>query len=129
MPGVGFLQQQVACKHHDKIYHGQNQEHLIDAAVSQIVQHCLHDGACDCLCRTEACNRQSGGKAFPVLKPQHQGLHRGQIAGTKPDAHEKAVAKVDTDEGQRALLMGASIIDEKAGACHTAGKADGSNQR
>ena len=128
MPGIGLLQQQMSREHHHKIHHGQNQEHLVDAAVAQIVQHGLHDGAGDGFRRAEACNRKAGGKAFPVLKPEHQGLHRGQIAGAQADAHDETVAYVDADQSQGAVLMGAPIVNEESGSRHAACKADGGDQ-
>lgn len=115
-------------EHHDKVDHCQNQEHFVDSTVAQIVKHSLHDGACDGFCRAEACNRKAGGQTFSVLKPQHQGLYRGQIASTKADAHDKTVAEIDADQSQRASLMRAAIINEKSGAGHTKRKADGSDQ-
>ncbi len=133
MPVRGLFQQDMPCKHHDKVDNCKDQEHLVDAAVSQIDQHCLHDRAGDSLCCAEACDRKAGGKALSVLKPQHQGLYGGQIARAQTDAHDETVAYIDADQGQYAAgavvnIILAAVIDEEACTGHACGEADGGDK-
>ena len=118
MPACGLGQQQMAHKHHNKVYTGQNQEHLVDAAFPQGVQQRLHDGACDGLGGAETSHCQSRCQTFAVLEPQHQGFDRGEIACAQADTHDETVADIDADQCQRAVLMGTAVPDEEAGSCH-----------
>ena len=118
----------MACEHHHKVYHRQDQEHLIDTAVSKVLQHSLHDRAGDRLRRTETCHCQAGRKTLPVFKPEHKRLNGGQITGSKTDTHNKTVTYVDTDKRQRALLMLSAVINEKSGTCHTCRETDRCDQ-
>ena len=128
VPASGLGQKQMTHEHHDKIYRSQDQEHLVDAALTQGIQHGLHNGAGDGLGSAEARNRESGSQTLAILEPEHQRLYRGEITGSQTDTHDKAVADIDADQGKRAALVGAAVPDKEAGACHTCSEADGCNQ-
>ena len=106
------MQQEMSCEHHDEIHYGQDQEHLVDAALPQIVQHSLHDRACNGLCGTEACHGKSCGQAFPVLEPEHQCLNGRQIACTQSDTHNKSVTQIDANQRQCASFMQTAIVNK-----------------
>ena len=62
------------------------------------------------------------------MEPQHQGLDRGEISGSQPDTHNKAIADIDADECKDTALVVAAVPDKEAGSRHACGKADGCDQ-
>jgi len=129
MPALRLLQKQMAHEHHDKVNCRQNDEHLVDAAVSQILQHTLHDRARDRLCRAEARHSQARRQTFSVLKPKHQRLYGREVTGSETDTHDKAVAYIDADERQCAVLVLSAVVDEKSRPRHACRKTDRRDQR
>ena len=118
MPAGGLGEKKMADEHHNKVNHGQDQEHFVNAALSQRVKQSLHNRAGDCLGGAEACHCKSGGKTFTVLKPEHEGFHRREITGSKTDSHDEAVAHLNAQKGYDASGVGTAVPDEEAGSCH-----------
>ena len=128
MPVGRLCKKKVTNEHHHEINGSQDEEHLVDAALAQIVQQCLHDGACDGLCSAEACHGESGRQTLLVLEPEHQCLHGRQVAGTETDTHDEAIGDIDAKQCQNASLVLAAVPDEEAGTCHTQCEGDGGDQ-
>lgn len=61
----------------------------------------LHDRACDGLGQTESRDGDAGGEPLVVGEPQHQVLHRRQIADAQPDAHDHAIEDEHAGEPSR----------------------------
>lgn len=116
-------------KHHDKINNRQNQEHLINAAFTESVQHSLHNRTCNRLRRAESRNRQARRKTLSVLKPEHQRFDRRQVTCSEADTHDEAIAQINAEQRQHTAFMRAAVIDKKSCARHARRKADRGNQR
>ena len=89
-PTVGLFQKQVADEHHNEPNASQKVECVFRA---HHVQKRGDDGGKRDFRRAEACNRQTRCKTLVVLEPKHQRFDGGEVAKTKPDAHQHAVAK------------------------------------
>ena len=129
VPVSGFFKQQMSCEHHYEIYSGKNVEHFIYAALTQIIQQGLHDGAGNGLCGAETCNGKACGKAFLLAEPQHQRFYGGEVSCAQTDAHDETIAYVYSDKCHDAALVQTAVVNEEAGTDHAQGKGDGRNQR
>ena len=129
VPSGGLLQEQMPREHHHEVHARENQEHLVDTALAEVLKHGLHDGARDCLRRAEPRHGKTGRQPLLVLEPEHERLDRRKVARPQPHAHDEAVADVDADERDNAVRMMPAVPDEAARSRHAEREADRRNQR
>ena len=64
-----------------------------------------------------------------ILEPKHQSLYRRKVARSQSDAHNQAVANVNANQRNKAVLVRTAILNEKRRAGQTRRETNRGNQR
>ena len=108
--------EQKSQEHHDRIHGSQHIKHADEANGRNEPGH---DGACDGLRQSEACDGDARGETLVVGEPQHEVLHWREITHAQADSHDRAVA--DEHAGQPS---GCDARARSGESCDEAYKAD-----